>query len=108
MPEPNEVFATSAHFVTTAINATHEVVLPGSRTRATGPKSAPHEWAALLPEVGAQAGRRSGVRSGGLADLWVLLVTGGWNIAAESDEMNGSHRTAVIVKLTVATGGMTA
>jgi hypothetical protein len=38
----------------------------------------------------------------------VLLVIGGWNIAAESDEMNGSHRTTVIVKLTVATGGMTA
>jgi putative copper export protein len=39
----------------------------------------------------------------------VLLLTGVWNIAAESDEMNGSYRTTVIVKLAVvAVSGLTA
>jgi putative copper export protein len=39
----------------------------------------------------------------------VLILTGAWNLAAESDQMSGSYRTTVIVKLAVvAVSGLTA
>lgn len=41
--------------------------------------------------------------------FWVLVATGIWNVAAESDQVRGSYRTTLIVKLVlVALSGISA
>jgi putative copper export protein len=70
--------------------------------------------AALVPALRAQGREVSRVAARAFSRVaWpafgVLLLTGGWNVAAESDEMNGSYQTTVIVKLAVvAVSGLTA
>jgi putative copper export protein len=70
--------------------------------------------AALVPALRAQGREVSRIAARAYNRVaWpafgVLLLTGVWNIAAESDDMNGSYRTTVIVKLAVvAVSGLTA
>jgi len=70
--------------------------------------------AALVPALRAQGREVSRVAARAFNRVaWpafgVLILTGAWNMAAESDEMSGSYRTTVIVKLAVvALSGLTA
>ena len=70
--------------------------------------------AALVPALRAQGREVSRVAARAFNRVaWpafgVLILTGAWNMAAESDEINGSYRTTVIVKLAVvALSGLTA
>src|SRR5262245_1503813 len=70
--------------------------------------------AALVPALRAQGREVSRVAARAFNRVaWpafgVLILTGAWNMAAESDEINGSYRTTVIVKLAVvALSGRTA
>lgn len=70
--------------------------------------------AALVPTLRALGGEipRAAARRFALV-AWpafaVLIVTGVWNISAESDDIHGSYRTTLIVKLIiVAASGVTA